>query len=141
MKPGAGNDPRLIRSSGLNQEKLQEETEVCFLLTLTNKRISILNVNKLVYVLIVFRPTVAHCRWFPTVGCLKLLEFLVWGVFFCSLLFTGKCLKNPENQSSEPLVLLLLMLQATRRSLLTSSCSGRFSDPQQSRGMWVWLRF
>lgn len=40
--------------------KLKEEKEVRFLFTLTNKSISILNVNRLVYVLIVFRPTVAH---------------------------------------------------------------------------------
>lgn len=90
-KPGAGNDSRLIRWSGLNQVKLKEEKEVCFLLTLTNKSISILNVNMLVYVLIVFRPTVAHLRWFSTVWCLKLLEFLVWGVVVFFLLFIGKC--------------------------------------------------
>lgn len=90
-KPGTGNDSRLIRWSGLNQVKLKEEKEVRFLFTLTNKSISILNVNRLVYVLIVFRPTVAHWRWFSTVWCLKLLEFLCGELVFFSLLFTGKC--------------------------------------------------
>lgn len=46
--------------------KLKEEKEVCFLFTLTNKSISILNVNRLVYVLFSAPPLLTEGGFRPS---------------------------------------------------------------------------